>query len=151
MKRVSSLPTWADMYQDVLQAVLFVFSQHITTLSLDVSACSLPTATPAPDFDPAARPAAQRFIRRRIKLLRNLLLWRRLAQGEIRDLIGRVVRELVLPVLSKAWDSGGKELAGQVSVVAAWAVLRVVSKVLDTFSSFVFQLMDRFSWQAVAF
>ena len=99
--------------------MLDVFSSHISSLSTTISATQHADATPPPAFDPAARTATLRFIRRRIKLLRNILLWRRQAPNEARALIERILGEVLVPVMAKAWDGGAKEMAGQVSLILA--------------------------------
>ena len=99
--------------------MLDVFSTHISSLSTTISATQHADVTPPPAFDPATRTATLRFIRRRIKLLRNILLWRRQAPNEVRALIERILGEVLVPVMSKAWDSGAREMSGQVSLILA--------------------------------
>lgn len=49
-----------------------------------------------------------------MKLLRNLLLWRRISSEEVQDLISRYVN-LVRGPLAKTWEGGGDEMAQKVS------------------------------------
>jgi GC-rich sequence DNA-binding factor len=104
-------------YQALLRAVLAVFHNHILTLSSTVAACSASSAALPPAFDPASRFAMQRFVRKRIKLLRNMLLWRREAGQEVGQLCNRLVGEVIRPALERAWDGGGREMAEKVSRV----------------------------------
>lgn len=75
----------------------------------------MPGSIPPPPYNPAARSAMQRFVRRRIKLLRNLLLWRRISSDEVQDLIARYVNLLRGP-LAKTWEGGGDDMAQKVSL-----------------------------------
>lgn len=74
----------------------------------------MPGSIPPPPYNPAARNAMQRFVRRRVKLLRNLLLWRRISAEEVQDLISRYVNLLRGPLV-KTWEGGGDEMAQKVS------------------------------------
>lgn len=75
-----------------------------------------PSSTEPPAFDPASRTALATFVRRRIKLSRNLLLWRRFAQAEVAELVVRIVRSIILPSATRTWQSGGAETAAMVSL-----------------------------------
>jgi GC-rich sequence DNA-binding factor len=45
-----------------------------------------------------------------------MLLWRRQVPGEIRELVNRLVSEVVRPILERSWSGGGKEMAEKVSL-----------------------------------
>jgi GC-rich sequence DNA-binding factor len=107
----------ADGIQGLLRAVLAVFHNHLLELSATIAACTAPDTMPPPAFDLASPFPAQRFLRKRIKLLRNILLWRREAQQEVRELCNRLVGEVVRPVLERIWEGGGKEMAEEVRVL----------------------------------
>ena len=79
-----------------------------------MSTINSPTSIPPPAFDPASRPAMERYVRRQMKLLRNILLWRREAPEEIRELVSRLVGDCLRPVLGSCWDGGGQEMAAKV-------------------------------------
>ncbi len=69
-------------------------------------------------FNPEAIPARQRFVARRIKLLRNLIRWRKYA-GE-RFGLGRLVDRILvegstIEILHEGWDIGGMAMAHMVS------------------------------------
>ncbi|KAF9013201.1 nineteen complex-related protein 2-domain-containing protein [Cyathus striatus] len=68
-------------------------------------------------FNPEAIPARRRFLVRRVKLLKNLLRWRKYT-GEkfgIGLLVGRLVEDLVLRAAQDGWDVGGEEIARKVA------------------------------------
>ena len=56
-----------------------------------------------------------RYVRRRVKLLKNISLWRRYAAQEVRELINRLVTEVLRPVLARSWGGGGSDAARVVS------------------------------------
>lgn len=106
----------AKKYQALLKAVMGVYQSHIFELAGAVAAAGGPVATRAPPYNPAARSAMQRFVRRRIKLLTNLQQWRRAAPTEVADLVARVVSVVLRPVLAKTWaEGGGDEMGAKVS------------------------------------
>lgn len=92
-----------------------VYHNHIVELVTMVQAASLPSATQPPAFDPASRTSMERFVRRRLKLIRNMLLWRRHSPNEVRELVTRTVNDVVRPVLEKAWDGGGQDMVTKAS------------------------------------
>lgn len=103
-------------YQTLTKAVLGVYQAHIFELSATVAGAAGPIATRAPPYNPAARSAMQRFVRRRSKLLSNLQQLRRLAPAEVADLCARVVSVVLRPVLARTWaDGGGDEMGAEVS------------------------------------
>ncbi|GLB38206.1 putative nineteen complex-related protein 2 [Lyophyllum shimeji] len=66
-----------------------------------------------PAFDPEAIPARRRFLARRLKLLKNLLRWRKYA-GErfgVGALAKRLVETTLLDVATSGWEVGGEDLA----------------------------------------
>lgn len=69
-------------------------------------------------FNPDAIPARKRFLNRRIKLLKNLLSWRKYS-GErfgLGILVGRLVERSIINVAEGGWDVGGEEAAKKVSL-----------------------------------
>jgi len=69
-----------------------------------------------PGFNPEAIPARRRFIARRVKLLQNLVVWRKYT-GErfgLDAVIGRLAERCILSVAEGGWDVGGKEMVGKV-------------------------------------
>ena len=104
----------------MLKAVLAVYHNHILSLISTINAVTAPDASPPSAFDPASRPALQRFIRKRIKLVRNIMLWRRQAPEEVRELVNLVVGNVLRPLLERCWGSGGQEMAPKVSVLSTW-------------------------------
>ena len=68
-------------------------------------------------FNPEAIPGRRRFLSRRVKLLRNLLRWRKYT-GErfgLGLLVGRLVEGCILGVSESGWDVGGEEILRLVS------------------------------------
>lgn len=68
-------------------------------------------------FNPEAIPGRRRFLSRRVKLLRNLLQWRKYT-GErfgLGLLISRLVEGCILAVAESGWDVGGEEILRLVS------------------------------------
>ncbi|KAF8073909.1 nineteen complex-related protein 2-domain-containing protein [Lyophyllum atratum] len=67
----------------------------------------------APGFDPEAIPARRRFLARRVKLLRNLLRWRK-HTGErygAGALAKRLAESCLLDVAASGWEVGGEDIA----------------------------------------
>jgi GC-rich sequence DNA-binding factor len=68
-------------------------------------------------FNPEGIPGRRRFLSRRVKLLKNLLRWRKYT-GErfgLGLLIGRLVEGCILGVAESGWDVGGEEILRLVS------------------------------------
>jgi GC-rich sequence DNA-binding factor len=69
-----------------------------------------------PGFNPDSVRSRRRFLFRRVKLLRNLLRWRKYT-GErfgLDVLVGRLVDVCILEVAQSGWDVGGEDIARQV-------------------------------------
>lgn len=68
-------------------------------------------------FDPEAITARRRFLARRVKLLRNLLRWRKYAGDRfgLGLLVGRLVEASILEMAKGGWEVGGEEVARKVS------------------------------------
>ncbi|PPQ75513.1 hypothetical protein CVT24_013187 [Panaeolus cyanescens] len=78
-------------------------------------------------FDPESIPARQRYLARRIKLLQNLLIWRRyvsslgggstsgaVVSAVVTRLVDDLLQGTILPISRGGWDIGGKEAAQKV-------------------------------------
>lgn len=92
-----------------------VYQVHIFSLAAAVASSGGPGSTRPPPYNPTSRSAMQRYVRRRLKLLRNLLLWRRVAPNDVPDLVARIVSVVLRPVLSRTWEGGGEDMAKKVS------------------------------------
>ena len=72
-----------------------------------------------PRFDPDAIPARRRYLQRLMKLLSNILRWRKYA-GE-RFGLGMIITTLlmkgILPVAESGWEVGGEEVLRKVGLV----------------------------------
>ncbi|WVQ75090.1 hypothetical protein IAR50_004699 [Cryptococcus sp. DSM 104548] len=102
----------------LLKAVLAVFHEHLIALSTSIAQATAHDAIQPPAFDPATRTAMERYVRRRIKLVKNILLWKREAPQEVRELVARLVGEVLRPILSRHWEGGGKEMGLKVLSIA---------------------------------
>lgn len=73
-----------------------------------------------PAFNPEGIPARRRFLARRVKLLKNLLRWRKFTgeQYGVGLLIARVTDDCILGIAENGWDVGGEEVAKSVSVLS---------------------------------
>jgi GC-rich sequence DNA-binding factor len=111
--RLTSTPP-ADA-KSLLKAILMVYHNHMTSLIAAIQAASGPSATPPPAFDPASRSSLTRYINRRLKLVRNIMLWRSQSPVEVGQLVSRLVAEVLQPVLERTWESGGQQVAEKVS------------------------------------
>ncbi|EJD50811.1 hypothetical protein AURDEDRAFT_143230 [Auricularia subglabra TFB-10046 SS5] len=95
----------------LLKAVLAPFRQAVNATSLLVQQCVNGNAR-VPAFDPQAPPARRRFLARRLKLLRNVVRWRKYT-GEkfgVGELATQILRECMLPVAESGWDVGGEDI-----------------------------------------
>ena len=104
-------------YADLLRAIMAVFGEEIARQTEQVASCLHAEAIPPPGFEPTTRTALGRYVRRRLKLVRNLLMWKREAGREVGEMVSRIVGEVLRPVLQRHWEGGGKELAQTVSRV----------------------------------
>jgi GC-rich sequence DNA-binding factor len=97
----------------LLKSVYTVFANEVSfTESALVPYLSLNN----PPFNPESIPARHRFLARRIKLIQNLLRWRKFT-GErfgIGQLITKLVDRCIIPVAECGWDVGGEERIRQV-------------------------------------
>lgn len=68
-----------------------------------------------PGFNPDSIPARVRFLIRRVKLLKNLLLWRKYKDRYGIDvLVGRLVDVCIIEVAQGGWTVGGQDVVCQV-------------------------------------
>lgn len=67
-------------------------------------------------FDPEAIPARRRFLNGQIKLLRNLVRWRKHTRERygVDLLVKRIVGTCILDVAEGGWEVGGEEIARKV-------------------------------------
>lgn len=88
-----------------------VFLTFQTAIESTQSSLAPYLALNQPRFDPEAIPARQRFLNRRLKLLRNLVAWRKYAGNKygLDRLATTLLEECVLPVAESGWEVGGEE------------------------------------------
>lgn len=69
-------------------------------------------------FDPEGVPARRRLLCRGVKLLENMLRWRKYAgdRHAIGQLCVRLVNDCILPIAENGWEVGGKQKISQVLI-----------------------------------
>ncbi|KAK7690288.1 hypothetical protein QCA50_006943 [Cerrena zonata] len=104
-----SVPKDNLKFELILKSVFLTFQTNITSTHT--------TLTPylelnQPRFDPSAIPARRRFLTRRVKLLNNLLRWRKYAGDKygLGQLVEILVEKVMLPVAESGWEVGGEEV-----------------------------------------
>ena len=100
--------------QLLLKSVVKAFQNAVT--DTETSLAKFKSAQSLPGFNPDSIPARRRYLFRRVKLLRNLLRWRRYT-GELFGLdvlVGRLVDVCILEVAQSGWDVGGEGVARHV-------------------------------------
>lgn len=67
-------------------------------------------------FNPQAIPARKRFLARRVKLLQNILRWRKHAgeQFGLSSIVKRLVENCFLSIAEGGWEVGGEEFSRKV-------------------------------------
>ncbi|KZT57254.1 hypothetical protein CALCODRAFT_496388 [Calocera cornea HHB12733] len=97
----------ADKFKVLCRTVLHSFTNEITA-SLTMVLPLLAEGGKA-TFDPAAIPARKRYLQRRLKLLSNLLAWRKYAGGGEID-IDRLLGQVMTPIGVAGWEAGGEDV-----------------------------------------
>ncbi|KAF9496528.1 GCFC-domain-containing protein [Pleurotus eryngii] len=103
-------------FQALLKSVYTVFDRA-TLQTEELIARSKDSVPRQPVFDPEAIPARSRFLARRIKLVQNLMQWRKFT-GEMYgagEMANRLVDGCIRSVAEEGWDVGG-EVAMQKAV-----------------------------------
>lgn len=99
-------------FQSLLKSVVLSFqSAVVETETLLAKYKTAQQSVPA--FNPDAIPGRRRFLSRRVKLLRNVLRWRKYT-GErfgLNLLIGRLVEGCISGVAESGWDVGGEQIS----------------------------------------
>ncbi|KZO96889.1 hypothetical protein CALVIDRAFT_549520 [Calocera viscosa TUFC12733] len=97
----------ADKFRLLCRTVLHTFTNEITE-SLTMIVPLLAEGGKA-TFDPSAIPARKRYLTRRLKLLSNLVAWRKYAGGGDVD-IDRLLGQVMTPIGVAGWEAGGEEV-----------------------------------------
>lgn len=108
--------------QKLFQSVLARFESAIADTESQIS--KYRSSRRAPAFDPETIPVRRRFLARRVKLLQNLLRWRK-HTGErfgVGALTTRLVDGCIVDVAQYGWEAGGDEFARQVRIVCSSGV-----------------------------
>ena len=100
----------------LLKSVISAFDKSISETEILVEK-HLTISRPSP-FDPAVIPARKRFLARQIKLLDNLLKWRKFNDERfgVGILVTRLVDACILRIAEGGWDVGGQDVVRQVGV-----------------------------------
>lgn len=71
-----------------------------------------------PPFNPESIPARQRFLARRIKLVQNIVRWRKYTSERfgIGELASKLVDRCIAPVAEGGWEVGGEASVQKASV-----------------------------------
>jgi GC-rich sequence DNA-binding factor len=102
--------------QALLKSVSTVFRDAVTSTQTLLAPSFGPTNPGAP-FDPQSMPARRRFLMRRLKLLANLVKWRKYT-GEkfgVGELATVLVKRCMVPVAERGWEVGGEDVLRKVS------------------------------------
>jgi len=121
LRRMLDLAEQVEAYVDgdnaKFQALLkSVYTSFLTSITTVTTLLEPYIALDRPQFDPEAIPARQRFLARRIKLLQNILRWRKYT-GEkfgIGELAMRLVSRCIFPVAESGWEVGGEESVSKI-------------------------------------
>lgn len=99
----------------ILGTILSSFVNEIESQAKTVQESIHPNSIPPPDFDPSTRSAVATYTNKRIKLIKNILAWKRFAPSEVVVLANKTINEVISPALNRSWNNGGKEAAMKVS------------------------------------
>lgn len=101
----------------LLKSVYTIFANEV---SLTESVVAPYLFLNSPPFNPESIPARQRFLTRRLKLVQNLIRWRKFT-GErfgIGQLATKLIDRCIMPVAETGWEVGGEEYMRKVSVAS---------------------------------
>ncbi|KAJ3513492.1 hypothetical protein NLJ89_g2913 [Agrocybe chaxingu] len=96
----------------ILKSVMTVFQNAISATESSIAKYNSAHQS-VPGFNPDAIPARKRFVNRRVKLLKNLLRWRKYT-GErfgLGMLVGTLVESCIMTVAKGGWEVGGEDVA----------------------------------------
>ncbi|KAE9393862.1 hypothetical protein BT96DRAFT_978753 [Gymnopus androsaceus JB14] len=117
---VSEVDQGTRKLQIFFKAVIMCFTNAVSdTESLLAKFTSTAGSRSASAFDPEAIPARTRFLARQVKLVTNLMRWRR-CTGElfgVGQLITRIVDGCMLDVADNGWDVGGEEALKKITAI----------------------------------
>ncbi|KAF9483419.1 hypothetical protein BDN70DRAFT_873928 [Pholiota conissans] len=112
----ASVESESGKFQLLLKSVMNAFENAISATESSILKYSAGHQSRV-GFNPAAIPARRRFLNRRVKLLGNLLRFRKYI-GErfgVGILIGRLVERSIVNVAEGGWDVGGQEVAEKIA------------------------------------
>lgn len=111
-------PNGLSNTQMLLRSILARFESAIAHAEARISRYRS-VARPAPAFDPESIPARRRLLAKGIKLLKNLIKWRK-HMGErfgVGSLATRLVDSCIVDFAQDGWEVGGDEFARRVRIV----------------------------------
>ena len=105
-----------DGIQILLRSVYTVFANEVENVQ---SSLTPYLALNKPPFDPESIPARQRFLARRIKLVQNIICWRKYTSERfgIGELASKLVDRCIVPVAEGGWEVGGKSCVQKVNIL----------------------------------
>ncbi|KAF5369342.1 hypothetical protein D9758_002504 [Tetrapyrgos nigripes] len=99
------------------KSIITCFEKVISSTETPVQ--TLLSLSRPPSFNPESVPARQRFLIRQVKLLSNLLRWRKFT-GErfgVGQMVTRIIERCIVPVADEGWEVGGKDVVENVSAM----------------------------------
>ncbi|KDR82497.1 hypothetical protein GALMADRAFT_134104 [Galerina marginata CBS 339.88] len=111
----ASVEAEGGKFQMLLKSVVTLFEIAITELEASVTKYT-GIHQSLPGFNPDAIPSRRRALNRHVKLLKNLLRWRKYAKERfgLGMLVTRLVERCILVVAETGWDVGGEDVARMV-------------------------------------
>ncbi|PPQ72250.1 hypothetical protein CVT26_006977, partial [Gymnopilus dilepis] len=99
-----------NKFQLLLKSVLTAFDKAISENEASITKYTSSHGT-LPGFNPLAIPSRRRFLNRNVKLLKNLLRWRKYGKERfgLGGLVTRLVERSILVVAETGWEAGGEE------------------------------------------
>ncbi|KAF9263422.1 hypothetical protein L218DRAFT_980230 [Marasmius fiardii PR-910] len=114
----ATVETGSPKLQILPKVVVTCFEKVISETEAQLTRYTSTAGTrPAPAFDPESVPSRQRYLSRQIKLLTNLLKWRK-STGErfgLGQLVTRLVDNVIVVVADTGWEVGGADVVQTVS------------------------------------
>ncbi|TDL23255.1 hypothetical protein BD410DRAFT_787584 [Rickenella mellea] len=121
----------ADKFEMLVSTVVASFREAVNATAATVHTYTQLNQT---HFDPQAIPARRRFLVRRVKLVSNIMRWRKYT-GErfgIGELVTKVVAQCMSPVAESGWEVGGEEVMRKVAKLVPLELLPTNLKSLAT-------------------
>ncbi|KIM43007.1 hypothetical protein M413DRAFT_69575 [Hebeloma cylindrosporum] len=111
----ASVEQGGGKFQTLLKSVAGCFQAAISATEESVVKYTQ-TQSRAAGFNPDAIPARRRFLNRRVKLMKNLLRWRKYT-GErfgLGTILAQLIERSIVPVAEGGWEVGGEDIVRKV-------------------------------------